>query len=186
MIKTSALIAAIASTNAVSIEAETEFSLGDLVKQAVPYVVPAPLQPHVPSVTSAVNPEILLPPQNFVSLPNISGIPLIPEIDPTDLSKPIADVGEVTVNGIKTGVTAANYFGSKIGDVTSKAGYSIADMYVSLGDDALATVRHGFKPIASEEYAPTGQFFAASSTHIADMDRWAGIDLAAARIWADY
>ena len=59
-------------------------------------------------------------------------------------------------------------------------------MYVSLGDDALATVRHGFKPIASEEYAPTGQFFPASRTHIADMDRWAGIDLAAARIWADY
>ena len=91
---------------------------------------------------------MFLPNIPYVSLPNISGIPLIPEIDPTDLTEPIADVGEVIVNGIKTGVTAANYFGSLIEPITTKAGYSISDMYVSLGDDALATVRHGFKPVA--------------------------------------
>ena len=147
MIKTSALIAAIASTNAISIEAETEFGAGagDSPGNLLP---PASLNSNVSSVIS-LTPEIFLPNQSYVSLPDISGIPLIPEIDPTDLTKPIPDVvGEVVVNGIKTGVTAANYFGSLIGDVTSKAGYSIADMYVSLGDDALATVRHGFKPVA--------------------------------------
>ena len=182
MIKTSALIAAIASTNAVSIEAETEFGLDDLVNA----VVPAPLQPHVPSVPS-LTPEVFLPNQSYVSLPDISGIPLIPEIDPTDLTKPIPDVvGEVVVNGIKTGVTAANYFGSLIGDVTSKAGYSIADMYVGLGDDSLATVRHGFKPIASEVFVPDGQFWPAHPHHIESMDKWADLDLQAARIWAEY
>ena len=149
MIKTSALIAAIASTNAVSIEAETEFGLGDLGSLVEP-LVPSPLQPHIPSIEPEIllQPEVFLPNQSYVSLPNISGIPLIPEIDPTDLTEPIADVGEVIVNGIKTGVTAANYFGSLIEPITTKAGYSISDMYVSLGDDALATVRHGFKPVA--------------------------------------
>ena len=145
MIKTSALIATIASTNAVSIEAETEFGLGDLTSLVEP-LVPSPLQPHVPSLPE---PEVFLPNIPYVNLPNISGIPLIPEIDPTDLTKPIPDVaGEVVVNGIKTGVTAANYFGSLIEPITTNPGYSIADMYVSLGDDALATVRHGFKPVA--------------------------------------
>ena len=59
-------------------------------------------------------------------------------------------------------------------------------MYVGLGDDALATVRHGFKPIASEAYVPDGQFWPAAAHHIADMDKWAGFDLAAARSWAEY
>lgn len=134
-----------------------------------------------------VEPEILIAnTQNFVSLPTIPGIPQIPEIDPTDLTKPIEDVGEVIVNGIKTGVTAANYFGSQIGDITTKDGFSFADMYVGLGDDALATVRHGFKPIASEVFVPDGQFWPAHPHHIADMDKWADLDLQAAGFWAEY
>ena len=59
-------------------------------------------------------------------------------------------------------------------------------MYVGLGDDSLATVRHGFKPIASEVFVPDGQFWPAAPHHIESMDKWADLDLQAARIWAEY
>ena len=149
MIKTSALIASITSTNALNIEAQTEAEQRHWL--------------HFPGVTVPTN---------------------IFEFDATNHDRPLQEVGGFYANGIKTGVTGANYFRGLLGEVTARDNFGYTDLLVGLGDDSLSAQVHGFEPLDGDRWP--GDFWPLHENHVNMFeDRVTTPDLAAARTWLE-